>query len=69
MRGAPQRRFLTAVDIRTRHCESMHAVRDVARAIATAAMKPIAMPTVDCRRLDQNERLSPPRPQSSQDQP
>jgi hypothetical protein len=32
-------------------------------------MEPIAMPMVDRSRLDQDERLAPPRPQSSQDQP
>jgi hypothetical protein len=32
-------------------------------------MEPLAMPTVDRGRLDQHQRVSPPRPQLSQHQP
>jgi hypothetical protein len=39
------------------------------RATAPASTEPFAMPTVDGGRLDQHERLSPPRPQPSQNQP
>jgi hypothetical protein len=46
------------------------AVLDGASASASAmAMEPLATPTVDCSWLDQDERVSPTRPQSSQDQP
>jgi hypothetical protein len=32
-------------------------------------MEPFAMPTVDCGRLDQHQRVCPPRPHLSQHQP
>ena len=32
-------------------------------------MEPLAMPTVDRGRMDQHQRVSPPRPQLSQHQP
>jgi hypothetical protein len=39
------------------------------RPTAPASIEPLAMPTVDGSRLDQHQRVSPPRPHPSQDQP
>src|SRR5437899_553186 len=41
----------------------------MSRPTAPASIEPLAMPTVDGGRLDQHQRVSPPRQQASQDQP
>ena len=69
IRGAPQRLFSAAIwRIKSRQCASMRPAK-ASRATAPPSSEPIAMPTFDGGRLDQHQRVSPPRPRPSQDQP
>ena len=58
-----------APDKRTHFRIDARSSRPPHRATAPASTEPFASPPLDCCRLDQHQRLSPPRPQPSQAQP